>query len=85
MRAFLMLHGGMHALRDVVQLHEIIFTENCANVPIFSIRFWLRKINYSFCCSTSPSIQFVVSDAAHDDRPNFYTHNLKSQIHRQNN
>ena len=55
-----MRHGGMHALKDIVQ-HEI-FTENCANVPIFSIRLRLRKINYSFCCSTGPSVQFGVSD-----------------------
>ena len=35
-RAFLMLHGGMHTLKDIVQ-HEI-FAENSANVPIFIIR-----------------------------------------------
>ena len=45
-RAFLMLHDGMHALKDVVQ-HEI-FAENIANVLIFNIKSWLRETNYCF-------------------------------------
>ena len=41
-----MFHGGMHALKDVVQ--PKIFAENSVNVPIFSIRSWLCETNYCF-------------------------------------
>ena len=57
-----------------------IFAENSANVPIFSIRFWLHWTNNRFLLlyQSLHSNLASVMIPAHDDGPNLYTHNLRS-------